>query len=55
MERTVGRKPGVSAWGYAWLAAAGTWTRIRVSAGLDLGVGKMSPWGSGAWRVGWGC
>lgn len=53
MGRTVARKPGVSAWGCAWLAA-GTWTRIRVAASVHPCVGKMRPWGSGAWRVGWG-
>lgn len=36
----------------AWLAAAGTWTRMRVSSGLHPCVGKMRPWGSGAWRGG---
>lgn len=40
----------MSAWGYAWLAA-GPWTRIRVSARVHPCVGKMRPWGSGAWRV----
>lgn len=35
--RTVGRKPGVSALGCAWLAAAGTWTRIRVRGCSPMG------------------
>lgn len=37
MVRTVGRKPGVSAWGCAWLAAAGTWTRISVRGCSPMG------------------
>lgn len=49
---TVGRKLAVSAWGRAWLAAVGTWTRTRVSVGVYSCARKVCLWGSGAWRVG---